>query len=161
MAELVQEGKVRYLGLSEASEASIRKAHAIHPISALQNEYSFITREAETTAIPLCQELGISFVPFSPLSRGLFSDASVSVDDMGEKDFRKTLPRFKNEEYLRNNQALAKALTTLAHEKDISTSQLALAWVLAQAPEHHSHSGHQKAKVPARKRRCSRGRTHR
>ena len=134
MADLVQEGKVRYLGLSEASESSIRKAHAIHPISALQNEYSFITREAETTAIPLCQELGISFVPFSPLSRGLFSDASVDISDMGEKDFRKTLPRFKNEEYLKNNQALAKALTELAHEKSITTSQLALAWVLAQAP---------------------------
>ena len=134
MAELVQEGKVRYLGLSEASEASIRKAHAIHPISALQNEYSFITREAETTAIPLCEELGITFVPFSPLSRGLFSDTSVKVEEMGEGDFRKTLPRFKNEQYLKNNQALAKALTRLAQEKDITTSQLALAWVLARAP---------------------------
>ncbi len=132
MAELVQEGKVRYIGLSEASPESIRKAHAVHPVSALQSEYSFITRDPENTIIPLCKELGITFVPFSPLSRGLFSEHSINMNEIGESDFRRTLPRFKDEKAFQNNQALAKALTEMAHEKNITSSQLALAWVLAQ-----------------------------
>lgn len=132
MAELVKEGKVRFLGLSEASAASIRKAHAEHPISAIQSEYSFITRDPEKEILPLCQELSISFVPFSPLSRGLFTETSVSKDQLKDNDFRSTLPRFKEEKYLQNNQKLASALKEFAVSKQVTPSQLALAWVLAQ-----------------------------
>ncbi|MEX8548330.1 MAG: aldo/keto reductase [Mucilaginibacter sp.] len=135
MGELVKEGKVRFLGLSEASPASIRKAHKEHPISALQSEYSFITRDPEKEVLPLCQELKISFIPFSPLSRGLFTAASVSADQLKDNDFRKTLPRFKEEQYLKNNQQLASALKEFAASKEITPAQLALAWVLAQGEE--------------------------
>lgn len=135
MAELVKEGKVRFLGLSEASPASIRKAYAEHPISALQSEYSFITREPEKEILPLCKELSITFVPFSPLSRGLFTANSVSAEELKDNDFRKTLPRFKESKYLKNNQQLASALKEFAASKDITPSQLALAWVLAQGEE--------------------------
>lgn len=135
MGELVKEGKVRFLGLSEASETSIRKAHKEHPISAIQSEYSLITRDPEKTILPLCQELSISFVPFSPLSRGLFTQNSVSSEQLKDGDFRKTLPRFKEEKYLKNNQNLAAALKEFASTKEITPSQLALAWVLAQGEE--------------------------
>lgn len=133
MGELVQQGKVRFLGLSEASANSIRKAHAEHPISALQSEYSFITRDPEKEILPLCRELSVSFVPFSPLSRGLFTEVSVSKDQLTDNDFRNTLPRFKEERYLQNNQKLASALKEFAFSKQITPSQLALAWVLAQS----------------------------
>ncbi len=135
MGELVQEGKVRFLGLSEASPASIRKAHAEHPISALQSEYSFITRDPEKEILPLCRELSITFVPFSPLSRGLFTASSVDTSNLGDHDFRKTLPRFKEDKYLKNNQQLAAALKEFAASKEITPAQLALAWVLAQGEE--------------------------
>ena len=133
MGELVKKGKVRFIGLSEASAASIRKAHAEHPISALQSEYSFITREPEKEILPLCRELSISFVPFSPLSRGLFTETSVSADQLKDNDFRKTLPRFKEDKYLKNNQQLAAALKEFAASKEITPAQLALAWVIAQS----------------------------
>ncbi len=133
MGELVKEGKVRFIGLSEASAASIRKAHAEHPISAIQSEYSFITRDPENEILPLCQELSISFVPFSPLSRGLFTASSVSAEQLKDGDFRKTLPRFKEDKYLKNNQNLASALKEFAASKEITPAQLALAWVLAQS----------------------------
>ena len=130
MSELVKEGKVRYLGLSEASAESIRKAHAVHPISALQSEFSLLTRDAEKEIIPLCTELGITFVPFSPLVRGLVTN-TLEKDSLREGDFRKTLPRFNNEHW-ENNAQLAKAFAELATEKNCSPAQLALAWVLAQ-----------------------------
>jgi len=133
MGELVKEGKVRFIGLSEASAGSIRKAHAEHPISALQSEYSFITRGPENEILPLCRELSISFVPFSPLSRGLFTAASVDIPSLADNDFRKTLPRFKEGKYLKNNQHLAAALKEFAASKEITPAQLALAWVLAQS----------------------------
>ncbi|WP_428328944.1 aldo/keto reductase [Mucilaginibacter sp.] len=130
MAELVKEGKVRYLGLSEASAASIRKAHAVHPIAALQSEYSLLTRDVEAEILPTCRELGISLVPFSPLSRGLITN-TLNIDDLAGNDFRKTLPRF-SDDYKDNNKQLAAAFAQLAIQKNCTPAQLALAWVLAQ-----------------------------
>ena len=133
MAELVKAGKVKYLGLSEASPESIRKANAIHPISALQSEYSLLTRDVETSILPTIRELGISFVPYSPLARGLFNNIT-EVSTLQDDDFRKTLPRFQAE-YLENNQNLAKELNAFAVTKNATGSQLALAWVLAQGDD--------------------------
>lgn len=133
MAELVKEGKVRYLGLSEASPESLRKANAIHPIAALQSEYSLVTRDVEKSILPTVRELGISLVPYSPLARGLFQNIN-QADDLKADDFRSTLPRYQKE-YRENNQNLAKALNELAAEKNITGSQLALAWVLAQGED--------------------------
>lgn len=133
MAELVKEGKVRYLGLSEASAASIRKAHAVHPIAALQSEFSLLTRDVETEILPVCRELGISLVPFSPLSRGLITN-TLNIDELGSNDFRKTLPRF-SDDYKDNDQQLAAAFAVLAKQKECTPAQLALAWVLAQGED--------------------------
>ena len=133
MSELVKQGKVRYLGLSEASPASIRKAHAIHPISALQTEYSLLTRDPEKEIIPVCRELKITFVPFSPLARGLVTN-TIDPDKMPNDDFRRTLPRF-NDEHWKNNQILAKEFAALAATKNCTPAQLALAWVLAQGED--------------------------
>jgi len=130
MAELVKEGKVRYLGLSEASVNSIKKAHAVHPISALQSEYSLLTREPEENVLPLCKELGISFVPFSPLARGLVTN-TLDTSKLADNDFRKGLPRYQ-EEYQDNNNKLTAGFAELAAQEQCSPSQLALAWVLAQ-----------------------------
>jgi aryl-alcohol dehydrogenase-like predicted oxidoreductase len=130
MAELVNEGKVRYLGLSEASAGSLRKAYAVHPIAALQSEYSLLTRDVEAEILPVCRELGVSLVPFSPLSRGLITN-TLDIDSLPEKDFRKTLPRF-NDENKDNNQQLAIAFAEIAAHKNCTPAQLALAWVLAQ-----------------------------
>ncbi len=130
MSSLVKEGKVRYLGLSEASVESIRKAHAVHPISALQSEYSLLTRDVEKNVLPLCRELGIAFIPFSPLSRGLITN-TIERDQLGEKDFRKTHPRFLGK-YWKNNRQLAQAFSDMASDKKCTPAQLALAWVLAQ-----------------------------
>ena len=133
MSDLVKQGKVRYLGLSEASPASIRKAHSIHPISALQTEYSLLTRDPEKEIIPVCKELKITFVPFSPLARGLVTN-TVDLEKMPDNDFRRTLPRF-NDEHLKNNQSLAKEFAALATTKNCTPAQLALAWVLAQGED--------------------------
>ena len=130
MSELVKEGKVRYLGLSECTPEDLKKAHATHPISAVQSEYSLLTRGVEAEILPLTKALGISFIPFSPLSRGLMSNA-VDASTLKEGDFRKTLPRY-NGEYLENNQNLASAFATFATEKNCTPAQLALAWVMAQ-----------------------------
>jgi aryl-alcohol dehydrogenase-like predicted oxidoreductase len=130
MSKLVKEGKVRYLGLSEASEESIRKAHAVHPVSALQNEYSLLTRDVESRILPLCNELGITLVSFSPLSRGLISN-TLKRNEMPDHDFRKTLPRFSGSHW-ENNQQLAQAIADYASQKNCTPSQLALAWVLSQ-----------------------------
>ncbi len=130
MSGLVKEGKVRYIGLSEASAESIRKAHAVHPISALQSEYSLLTRDVEQEILPLCQKLGITFIPFSPLSRGLLTN-TIETEKLGENDFRKTHPRFSGDHW-ENNRQLAKAFTDMASDKQCTPAQLALAWVLAQ-----------------------------
>lgn len=130
MSELVKEGKVRYLGLSEASAESIRRAHAVHPISALQSEYSLLTRDVENGILQTCKELNISFIPFSPLARGLVTN-TISRDVLPENDMRRTLPRF-DEQHWDNNAQLAQAFAELATAKNCSPAQLALAWVLAQ-----------------------------
>jgi len=130
MAELVKEGKVRYLGLSEASVSSIKKAHAVHPIAAVQSEYSLLTREVEQDVLPACKELGIAFVPFSPLARGLMTN-TLNISELGDNDFRKKLPRYQ-QEYQDNNEKLSAGFAELATEIDCSPAQLALAWVLAQ-----------------------------
>jgi aryl-alcohol dehydrogenase-like predicted oxidoreductase len=133
MAELVKEGKVRYLGLSEASPASLRKAHAVHPITALQSEYSLLTRDVEKEILPTCRELGITLVPYSPLARGLVTN-TLQKDQLADNDFRRTLPRLSNEHW-ENNQQLAEAFAAYAQEKDCTPAQLALAWVLAQGED--------------------------
>jgi len=130
MAQLVKEGKVRFLGLSEASVNSIKKAHAVHPISALQSEYSLLTRNVEKEILPLCKELNISFVPFSPLARGLVTN-TLNVEELADTDFRKALPRYQLE-HAENNRNLAKAFAALAAQKQCTPAQLAIAWVLAQ-----------------------------
>ena len=130
MADLVKEGKVRYLGLSECSPESLRKAYTVHPIAALQNEYSLLTRDIEKEMLPLTQALDVTLVSFSPLSRGLVTNR-LNASSLEENDFRKHLPRYSGE-YLENNQKLASEFAVLASSKNISPAQLALAWVLAQ-----------------------------
>lgn len=133
MAELVKEGKVKYLGLSEASPASIRKAHAVHPISALQSEYSLLTRNVEGEILATVRELGISLVPYSPLARGLVSN-TLDLNNLTDGDFRKTLPRSQGE-YAENNAKLVADFALLAKDKNCTPAQLALAWVLAQGDD--------------------------
>jgi aryl-alcohol dehydrogenase-like predicted oxidoreductase len=130
MADLVKEGKVRYLGLSEASANSIRKAHAVHPISAVQSEYSLLTRDVEKEIIPVCAALKIAFIPFSPLARGLVTN-TLDVATLKENDFRKSLPRYQ-EKYADNNQKLAQGFAEIAAGKNCTPAQLALAWVLSR-----------------------------
>jgi len=130
MGKLVKEGKVRYLGLSEASAESVRKAHAVHQISALQSEYSLLTRDVEKGILQTCKELNITFVPFSPLARGLVTN-TINREILPENDMRKTLPRF-DDKYWDNNANLSKAFADLADSKNCTPAQLALAWVLAQ-----------------------------
>ncbi len=134
MAELVQEGKVRYLGLSEAAPATIRRAHAVHPLSALQSEYSLWTRDPEAEILPTVRELGIGFVPYSPLGRGFLSGRIRSVDDLDSTDFRRRGPRFQ-EENLRRNLELVAEVEALAAEKAATPSQVALAWVLSRGDD--------------------------
>jgi len=131
MADLVSAGKVRYLGLSEASAATIRRAHAVHPISALQSEWSLFNREPEETVLPTLRELGIGFVPFSPLGRGFLAGEISTQDDFGPDDFRRTNPRLRGENFDRNLQ-LVDRVGEIASEKGCTPSQLALAWLLAQ-----------------------------
>ena len=130
MSELVKQGKVRYIGLSEASAESIRKAHAVHPVSALQSEYSLLTRDVENEILPLCKELSITLVPFSPLSRGLITNV-LDKSSFAVNDFRNMLPRFKGEHW-ENNNNLAHAFAEIAEAKKCTPAQLALAWVLSK-----------------------------
>lgn len=133
MSRLVEEGKVRYLGMSEAGPATIRRAHAVHPISALQTEYSLWTRDPEAELLDLTAELGITFVAYSPLGRGFLSGAIKSIDDLDENDFRRTNERFIGDNF-RKNLELVSEVETLATRKGVTPAQLALAWILKKAP---------------------------
>ena len=134
MAELVAEGKVRYLGLSEASADSIRRAHAIHPISAVQSEYSLWTRDVEGEALDTLRELGIGLVAYSPLGRGFLTGQIRSLADLPEDDWRRTNPRFQ-EQALQENLKLADRVTDLAEERGVTPAQLAIAWVMAKGED--------------------------
>jgi aryl-alcohol dehydrogenase-like predicted oxidoreductase len=134
MAELVKQGKVRALGLSEASSETIRRAHAVHPIAALQSEYSLWTRDPEEGVLDTCRELNIGFVPYSPLGRGFLTGTIRKADDLGADDFRRQLPRFQAENF-DANAALVASLEELAAEKGVTAAQLALAWVLNQGDD--------------------------
>ncbi len=134
MAELVAQGKVRYLGLSEASPDTIRRAHGVHPISALQTEYSLWSRDPEDAILPTVRELGIGFVPYSPLGRGFLSGRFRSPEDLPEDDFRRHNPRFQGENFERNLE-LVERVREIAEESHVSASQLALAWVLHQGED--------------------------
>lgn len=134
MARLVDEGKVRYLGLSEAAPETLRRAHRVHPITALQMEYSLWTRDAEQSMLSTCRELGVGFVAYSPLGRGFLSGAIRSPDDFDSGDFRRHHPRFQGENF-RRNLDLVDQVKALAEDKKVPPSQLALAWVLAQGQD--------------------------
>src|SRR3954464_5877903 len=143
MKELVDAGKVRYLGLSEASAETIRRAHAVHPITALQTEYSLWSRDPEASILPTVRELGIGFVAYSPLGRGFLAGRFRSPSDFPEDDFRRHHPRFQGENFERNIQLVAR-VEEMAAEKGVSAGQLALAWVL--------HRGHDIVPIPGTKR---------
>jgi len=134
MAELIRDGKVRYLGLSEAAPKTIRRAHAIHPITALQTEYSLWTRDVEVEILPTCRELGIGFVPYSPLGRGFLTGKFRAISDFADGDFRRNSPRFQDPNFEKNQQ-LVSTTQELAGEKRCAPSQLALAWCLAQGDD--------------------------
>jgi aryl-alcohol dehydrogenase-like predicted oxidoreductase len=144
MAELVREGKVRYLGLSEASPKTIRRAYKVHPISALQTEYSLWERDPEDEILPTLRELRIGFVPYSPLGRGFLTGDIKSIEDLAPDDFRRSSPRFQGENFQKNLDLVAK-VEEMAREKKCTAAQLALAWVLAQ--------GDDIAPIPGTKRR--------
>ncbi|MGO3398948.1 MAG: aldo/keto reductase [Serratia proteamaculans] len=131
MADLISEGKIRYIGLSEASVATLERAHKVHSITALQTEYSLWTRDAEQGVLAACERLGIGFVPYSPLGRGFLTGAIQRPEDLDADDFRRSNPRFQGENFARN-LALVEKVTELAKQKGVAPSQLALAWVLAQ-----------------------------
>ena len=134
MAQLVEEGKVRHLGLSEAGPQTLRRAHAVHPIAALQTEYSLWTRDPEDEVLPACRELGIGFVPYSPLGRGFLTGQIKKFDDLAPDDFRRTSPRFQGENFQKNLD-LVRRIEQIAGEKGCTPGQLVLAWVLAQGDD--------------------------
>jgi len=134
MADLVQQGKVRHLGLSEAAPDTIRRAHAVHPITAVQTEFSLWSRHVEAEILPTCRELGIGFVAYSPLGRGFLTGAIQSVDDLAQDDYRRSSPRFQGENFDRNLE-LVGTIEELAANKAVTSAQLALAWVLAQGED--------------------------
>jgi aryl-alcohol dehydrogenase-like predicted oxidoreductase len=134
MAELVRTGKVRYLGLSEAGADTIRRAHAVHPITAVQSEYSLWTRDPEEKVLQTCRELGIGFVPYSPLGRGFLTGQIKRFEDLAEDDYRRQNPRFQGENFQRNLD-LVHRVGEIAREKHCAPAQLALAWVMAQGEE--------------------------
>ncbi|QOL13350.1 aldo/keto reductase [Dickeya dianthicola] len=144
LADLVAAGKIRYIGLSEASAATLERAHRVHPITALQSEYSLWTRDVEAEILPTCRRLGIGFVPYSPLGRGFLTGAIKQPSDLAADDFRRGNPRFSDENFAKNLQLVEK-ITQLAQEKAVTPSQLALAWVLAQ--------GEHMVPIPGTKRR--------
>jgi aryl-alcohol dehydrogenase-like predicted oxidoreductase len=144
MAELVGQGKVRFLGLSEAGAEIIRRAHAVHPITAVQSEYSLWTRDPEPEVLPTCRELGIGFVPYSPLGRGFLTGKIQKPEDLPQDDYRRTTPRFQGENFDRNLE-IVKGVEQIAREKRCTPAQLALAWVLAR--------GNDIVPIPGTKRR--------
>ena len=144
MAELVEAGKVKYLGISEAAPETVRRAHAVHPVSALQTEYSLWSRDPEDALLPTVRELGIGFVAYSPLGRGFLSGSIRSLDDLEDNDFRRRSPRFQGENFERSLE-LVDRVGEIAEEKGVSPSQLALAWVL--------HRGEDIVPIPGTKRR--------
>ncbi len=134
LAELVEEGKIRYIGLSEASPETLRRANAVHQITALQTEYSLWSRDPEDEILPTCRELGIGFVAYSPLGRGFLTGAIRSIDDLDNDDYRRNSPRFQGENFQRNLDLVAK-VEDLAADKAVTPAQLGLAWVLAQGED--------------------------
>lgn len=144
MAELVQQGKVRYLGMSEAAPATIRRAHAVHPITALQTEYSLWSREPEDEILPVVRELGIGFVPYSPLGRGFLSGAFQSLDDLAEDDYRRRSPRFQGDNFAKN-LTLVEQVKIIAETKRVTSAQIAIAWLLTR--------GNDIVPIPGTKRR--------
>jgi aryl-alcohol dehydrogenase-like predicted oxidoreductase len=134
MAELVHEGKVRYIGMSEAAASTIRRAHAIHPITAVETEYSLWSRDVEDEILPACRELGIGFVPYSPLGRGFLTGLIKTFDDFAQDDFRRYLPRFQGENF-HKNLVLVDYIRELAEQKGCKPSQLALAWLLSRGED--------------------------
>ncbi|MEU3998545.1 aldo/keto reductase [Streptomyces fungicidicus] len=134
LGELVTEGKVRHIGLSEASGRTIRRAHAVHPLTAVQSEYSLWSRDVEAEVLPACRELGIGFVPYSPLGRGFLAGRFTSPDDLDADDWRRQNPRFQDAN-LEANLRLAVKVQEIAAEKDVTPAQLAIAWVLAQGDD--------------------------
>jgi aryl-alcohol dehydrogenase-like predicted oxidoreductase len=144
MKELVEAGKVRHIGLSEASPETIRRAHAVHPVTALQTEYSLWTRDPEEEILPTVRELGIGFVAYSPLGRGFLSGQITTPDDLPEDDFRRSNPRFQGENFQRNLD-LVERVKEIASEKDVTPGQLAIAWLL--------HQGEDIVPIPGTKRR--------
>ncbi|OKP81766.1 aldo/keto reductase [Paenibacillus helianthi] len=134
MADLVTAGKVRFLGMSEAAPGTIRRAHAVHPITALQTEYSLWSRDVEDEILPVCRELGIGFVPYSPLGRGFLTGQIQTFEDLAEDDYRRFSPRFQGENFARNLD-LVKRIREIAAAKECEPSQLALAWLLAQGDD--------------------------
>jgi aryl-alcohol dehydrogenase-like predicted oxidoreductase len=134
MARLVQQGKVRHIGLSEAAIETIRRAHAVHPVTALQTEYSLWTRDPEDGILDVCHDLGIGFVAYSPLGRGFLTGQIKSFDDLAEDDFRRSSPRFQGENFQKNLE-LVERVKEMAAEKGCTPAQLALAWVLAQGED--------------------------
>ncbi|RUT33666.1 aldo/keto reductase [Paenibacillus zeisoli] len=144
MSGLVQEGKVRYIGLSEAAAGTIRRAHAVHPITALQTEYSLWSRDVEDEILPVCRELGIGFVPYSPLGRGFLTGQIQKFEDLAEDDYRRFSPRFQGDNFNKNLELVSR-VEEIAAEKGVKPSQLALAWLLAQ--------GNDIVPIPGTKRR--------
>ncbi|MEU3956592.1 aldo/keto reductase, partial [Streptomyces achromogenes] len=134
LGELVAEGKVRHIGLSEASAETIRRAHAVHPVTAVQSEYSLWSRDVEAEVLPACRELGIGFVPYSPLGRGFLAGRFASPEELDQNDYRRTNPRFTDAN-LAANLRLAEKVKEIAAEKDVTPAQLAIAWVLAQGED--------------------------
>ncbi|MCX5264696.1 aldo/keto reductase [Streptomyces sp. NBC_00199] len=134
LAELVAEGKVRCIGLSEASAETIRRAHAVHPVTAVQSEYSLWSRDVEAEVLPACRELGIGFVPYSPLGRGFLAGRFASLDELDANDWRRENPRFQDAN-LKANLRLAEKVKEIAAEKEVTPAQLAIAWVLAQGED--------------------------
>ncbi|MBF7954195.1 aldo/keto reductase [Rahnella victoriana] len=144
LADLVREGKIRYIGLSEVPVSILERAHNVHPVTALQTEYSLWSRDVEADILPACERLGIGFVPYSPLGRGFLTGQIRSVDDLDADDYRRDSPRFQGENFAKNQQ-LAEKIGELAQEKGVKPSQLALAWVLSR--------GDNMVPIPGTKRR--------
>ena len=134
MAQLIEQGKVGAIGLSEAGANTIRRAHATHPLAAVQTEYSLASRDVEAEILPTCRELGIGFVAYAPLSRGLLSGEITSLDQLGENDRRRDMPRFQGDN-LANNLAMVRAIGEIATDKGVSTAAIAIAWVLSQGDD--------------------------